>query len=166
MTARQRVHVAASDCETPRDGIIGQPANTVSSLAFVVGAVPIARRARRTRRWIWTAVAASSALVGIGSVGYHGPGGRRGKLVHDVGVDAVAVSLVAAVWNDGSPRRISLRTVGLTAAALALHQLSQTGRPLCACRSPLQGHAAFHVLAAAAIVSAADDQLAEDPPED
>ena len=43
--------------------------------------------------------------------------------------------------------------------AVGLHQLSQTGRPLCACRSPLQGHAVFHVLAAAAIVSAADDQL-------
>ena len=37
-------------------------------------------------------------------------------------------------------------TAALTTAAVALHTLSRTGGPLCSCRSPLQGHAVFHVL--------------------
>ena len=48
------------------------------------------------------------------------------------------------------------RKLVLTGAAVALHTLSRTGGPLCSCRSPLQGHAVFHALAAAALVAAAD----------
>ena len=50
------------------------------------------------------------------------------------------------------------RTAALTAAAVALHTLSRTGGPLCSCRSPLQGHAVFHVLAAAALAAAAEQR--------
>ena len=51
--SRVSPHVAASDCEEIRPGLIGQPANTLSSLAFVVAAVPIARAARRRGRPAW-----------------------------------------------------------------------------------------------------------------
>lgn len=151
--------VAASDCERIRPGLIGQPANAASSLAFVVAGLPIARRAVASRRWAWAAVGASAVLAGVGSVGYHGPGGRVAKITHDAGVDALGAGLVLAVAVDGSPRRISPRTAVLTVAAASLHVLSRTGGPLCSCDSPLQGHAVFHLLAAAAVTSAVRDQM-------
>ncbi len=51
-----------------------------------------------------------------------------------------------------------LQSVALAAAAVALHSLSRTGGPLCSCHSALQGHAAFHVLAAAALATAAEQR--------
>ncbi|QGG94463.1 hypothetical protein [Actinomarinicola tropica] len=155
-------HVAASDCERIRDGRVAQPANTASSLAFVVAGVEILRRTGRHRRW-WSAVAAASITAGIGSVAYHGPGGRIAKVVHDVGVDALALALPVAVAADGAPARISPRTVALGAASVAAHVLTRTGAPLCDPDARVQGHAVFHVLAASAVASAARDQLARPP---
>ncbi len=40
-------HVARSDCERIRTGLVAQPVNTLSSLAYVAVAVPIWRAARR-----------------------------------------------------------------------------------------------------------------------
>ena len=151
--------VASSDCERIRPGLVSQPANTASSLAFVAVGVPVTRRALRSRRWAWVAVGVGAVLAGVGSVGYHGPGGRAAKVLHDVGVDVLGAALVLAVAVDGSPRRVSPRTAGLTMAAVSMHVLSRTGGPLCSCHSPLQGHAVFHVLAATAVASAVDDQL-------
>ncbi len=148
-------HVAASDCEQIRPGLIGQPANTLSSLAFVAAAVPIVRSARRRGRPAWLAVAAATAFEGLGSVAYHGPGGRRAKRVHDIGIVALVASLAVAMASEGTPVVHRPRAAALTTAAVALHTLSRTGGPLCSCRSPLQGHAVFHVLAAAALAAAA-----------
>ncbi len=153
---RATPHVAASDCEQIRPGLIGQPSNTVSSLAFVAAAVPIARAAARRRRPAWHGVAAAAVLAGLGSVAYHGPGGRQGKRLHDAGIVALALSTAVAVAGDGTPFSRRPRAAGLTAAAVAMHALSRTGGPLCSCRSPLQGHALFHLLAAAALVAAAE----------
>jgi hypothetical protein len=150
-----RPHVAASDCEAIRPGRIGQPANTLSSLAFVAAAVPIARAGRRRGRPAWFAVAAAAVVEGIGSVGYHGPGGRSAKWLHDAGLVALTGSLAVAVASEGTPVRPRPVTAALTVAAVSLHALSRTGGPLCACRSPLQGHAVFHLLAAGALVAAA-----------
>jgi peptidoglycan/LPS O-acetylase OafA/YrhL len=149
-------HVAQSDCEEIRPGLIAQPANTVSSLAFVVAAVPIVRAARRRRRPAWLAVAAATAIEGIGSVAYHGPGGRRAKALHDAGLVLLAGALAVAVHHEGQPRRPRLLSTTLSVAAATLHAASRTGGPLCSCRSPLQGHAVFHVLAAAALTAAAE----------
>jgi hypothetical protein len=146
-------HVAASDCERIRPGLIGQPANTVSSLALVIAAVPIGRRARSRRSPAWAGVAASAALAGVGSVAYHGPGGRWSKTVHDAGIAALVASMAIARLNE-RPVQVRPRAAALTAAAVTLHALSRTGGPLCSCNSRLQGHAVFHVLAAAAIVAA------------
>ena len=148
-------HVAMSDCEEIRPGLIGQPANTLSSLAFVAAAVPIARAARRRHQPAWIAVAAASAIEGVGSVAYHGPGGPRAKALHDVGLVVLAAALGVAIHREGPPhaRRPVSTTLSVTAATL--HALSRSGGPLCSCRSPLQGHAVFHVLAAAALTAAA-----------
>jgi hypothetical protein len=147
---------AESDCEEIRPGLIGQPANTVSSLALVAAALPIARAARRRGQPAWTAVAAAAAVEGLGSVAYHGPGGRSAKALHDVGLVALAATVGVAIGREGRPTARRPLTAVLTAAAITLHALSRTGGPLCSCRSPLQGHAVFHVLAAAALTAAAE----------
>ena len=148
----ERRHVAVSDCERIRPGLIGQPANAASSLAFVAAAVPIWRRARGERKaWRW--VAAALAFEGLGSLAYHGPGGRVSKGVHDAGL--LLLVLAFARVGRGDPRSLRPQpvAVGLGAAAVVLHSLSRTGGPLCSCNSRLQGHAVFHVLAAAAIAA-------------
>lgn len=151
--SRATEHVAASDCEHIRPGLIGQPANTVSSLAFVIAAVPIARRARAAGSGAWAAVAASAAVEGIGSVAYHGPGGRVAKAVHDAGLVALVVTIAVARLGE-RPVQVRPKAAALAAMAFTLHALSRTGGPLCSCDSRLQGHAAFHLLAAAALVAA------------
>jgi hypothetical protein len=140
-----------------RPGLVGQPANTASSLAFVVAAVPITRAARRLRRPAWTAVAVATAVEGLGSVAYHGPGGRWAKRLHDGGLIALVATLGVAVGQEGR-RPLAGRpvTAALGTTAAALHALSRTGGPLCSCRSRVQGHAVFHVLAAAALAAAAE----------
>ena len=143
-----------------RPGWIGQPANTLSSLAFVAAAVPVWRGAGRAAvgadhgvAGAWRAVALASVAAGIGSVGYHGPGGPLGKSVHDVGVGALAVAVIGAL---ATGRRLPPRSaVGTGAAAGLLHLTSRTGGPLCRPDSPWQGHAGWHVLAAAAVWLAA-----------
>jgi hypothetical protein len=151
-------HVATSDCEAIRPGLIGQPANTLSSLAFVAAAVPIARAARRRGRRGWLAVALAAAAEGAGSVAYHGPGGRAAKHMHDAGLVALVLTVSVAMAREGQAARVGPRTAGLAIAAVALHSLSRTGGPLCSCHSPLQGHAVFHVLAAAALAAAAEQR--------
>lgn len=154
MSERRR-HAALSDCEEVRPGFLGQPANALSSLAFVAAAVPVWRASRAPGRRAWALVAAASALEGVGSVLYHGPGTRSGKVVHDVGLLTLAAAGAAVVVEDPAAARPTPWATGLTVAAVAMHALSRTGGPLCSCRSPLQGHAVFHLLAAAATVAAA-----------
>ena len=156
MTATR--HVAESDCEEIRPGLIGQPANTVSSLALVAAALPIARAARRRQQPAWAAVAAATAVEGLGSVAYHGPGGRWAKKLHDGGLVVLAATVGVAVGREGRPVARRPLTAVLAVAAVALHASSRTGGPLCSCRSPLQGHAVFHVLAAAALTAAAEQR--------
>ncbi len=151
-------HVAASDCEAIRPGRIGQPANTLSSLAFVAAAVPIARAAGRRGQPAWLAVAVASAVEGLGSVAYHGPGGQWSKRLHDAGLAGLAAAIGVAVAREGAPVRRRPWTAALATSAVALHALSRTGGPLCSCRSPLQGHAVFHLLAAAALAAAAEQR--------
>ena len=153
--ASDRSHVAWGDCERIRPGLVGQPANTLSSLAFVLAAVPLARRARRPGGAAWRAVAAASAVEGVGSVASHGPGGRLSKALHDAGLVALVAALAEVARRDPAALRPRLLPSALGATALVVHTLSRTGGPLCSCNSRLQGHALFHVVAAAALVATA-----------
>jgi hypothetical protein len=145
-------HVAAGDCERIRPGLIGQPANAASSLAFIAAAVPIWRGATG-RRHTWRWVAAALAFEGVGSVAYHGPGGRASKFVHDAGLLALGVAFARVARDDAESLRPRPLAIALGASAAVLHTLSRTGRPLCSCNSRLQGHAVFHLLAAAAVAA-------------
>ena len=143
-------HVAASDCERIRPGLLGQPANAASSLAFVAAAAPIWRRGGA-----WRSVAAALAFEGVGSVAYHGPGGRVAKFVHDLGLLLLVLAFARVARDEPSSLRPRRLPAALGLAAAVLHPLSRTGGPLCSCNSRLQGHAVFHVLAAAAIAAQA-----------
>lgn len=145
MTARR--HIAESDCERIRPGLIGQPANTASSLAFIAAAVPLWRRPA------WRTVAVALAFEGVGSVAYHGPGGRTSKFVHDAGLWLLAAAFVRVARDEPQSLRPRRAAIVLGVCAVALHTLSRTGGPLCSCNSRVQGHALFHALAAAAITA-------------
>ncbi len=144
--------LGTGDCERLHDGLVAQPVNTASALAYVaVGAWLVGRR----RPWIGLAVAAA----GIGSVDYHGPGSPAARLLHDGGLYAV-VGFVA--WNEVARRvgrnrltptgRVAYRAaLAATAAGAACWWAGRTAGPWCDPDSLLQGHAAWHLLGATAL---------------
>lgn len=69
---------ALADCELALDGLLGQPVNTLTTLAFVIGGAVVARH-RRTR-WIAIALIAT----GVGSFLFHGPMVTGSEWAHDV----------------------------------------------------------------------------------
>ena len=155
--------LGAGDCERLHGGLVAQPVNTASALAYVaVGAWLIGRR----RVGFGLAVAAA----GIGSVDYHGPGSPAARLLHDGGLYAVA-GLVA--WHEvgrrlrrarlPADRRPAYRAaLAAAAAGAACWWLGRTTSPWCDPDSLLQPHAAWHLLGAAALACWAVAAL--DPP--
>ena len=83
---------------------LGQPINTVTSTAYLVAAAWVWGRHAR-RRAIWSP---ALAWIGVGSIAYHGPGTRPGKLVHDSALIASSPSRSAGVSSPpsriGAPR--------------------------------------------------------------
>ena len=194
--------VAESDCERCRPGLVTQPVNTLSSLAYVVAGGATLAEARRqpTATPGGRAVGWALVAVGLGSVAYHGPGGAAGRWFHDASLlamtglvvltdvhhDRGTEPAVAEVAGTGLAAAVAAhpRTSGTAqaltaagalaaetrrhlaggddeptgalaaaalAAGLALHVSGRTGRALCRPDSPLQPHAAWHVLSAVAL---------------
>jgi hypothetical protein len=69
---------AAVDCELIGAGFWGQPVNTATCLAFLIGAAYIWRKRRDP------AMSLLVALVGLGSIAFHGPMPPGGEFLHDV----------------------------------------------------------------------------------
>ncbi|NLV55807.1 MAG: ceramidase [Acidimicrobiales bacterium] len=114
----RRRHVAAADCERCRDGWVAQPANTLSSLAFVLAAAPLASRRPDPAGRL---VAATAVAAGLGSVAYHGPGTVAGRYLHDAGLLAMLGAMAlddATAIDRRTPPTPAL--VGVTAAAAVL----------------------------------------------
>jgi hypothetical protein len=99
------------------------------------------------------------AAAGVGSVDYHGPGSPVARLLHD-GTLYALVGFVA--WREVARRvgrvrltprgRAAYRAALATAAAgAACWWLGRTASPVCDPDSLLQPHAAWHLLAAAAL---------------
>jgi hypothetical protein len=167
------VALGAGDCERLHDGLIAQPVNTASALAYVaVGAWLLGRRQ--------PVFALAVAAAGIGSVDYHGPGSPAARLLHDGALYAV-VGYVA--WTEVARRVRRVRTAGsgvpwtglapgrrgtylaalaATAAGAAGWWAGRTAGPWCDPDSLLQGHAAWHLLTAFALAAWAVAAL--DPP--
>jgi hypothetical protein len=166
------VALGAGDCERLRDGLVAQPVNTASALAYVAVGAWLAGRGLRAgpgRRPLLV-VGLAVGLAGIGSVDYHGPGSPAARLLHDGGLYAV-VGLVA--WHEVGRRlrraRLSLdrrpayrAALAATAAGAACWWLGRTASPWCDPDSLLQPHAAWHLLGAAALACWAVAAL--DPP--
>jgi hypothetical protein len=160
--------LGSTDCERPRDGALAQPVNALSSLALIVAAASIARRAvapapnaewvksgaqravSPTRRREQAALAASVAAAGVGSYLFHGPQPRGARAVHDLSI-ALVLGLAAGAGRRAKPSWSSppaKRAVGLLGAAIVTLVLGRTGSPLCRPDARLQLHGLWHVLCA------------------
>jgi hypothetical protein len=108
------------------------------------------------------------AAAGIGSVDYHGPASPAARLLHDGGLYAVVGFVVVSeaarrVRRAGVGRRGAYRAaLAATAAGAACWWLGRSDSPWCDPDSLLQGHAAWHLLTAAALACWAVATL--DPP--
>lgn len=92
--------LAASDCERLRDGWVAQPANAVSSLAYVAAGLVLLRWARglpSVDERSALPIATGLVAAGLGSLDYHGFQSPLAQWSHDWGV---AVPLVAAMHAD------------------------------------------------------------------
>jgi hypothetical protein len=141
--------LGASDCEALNGGWLGQPVNSLSSLAYVGAGAYVLRRGGPSAMPLAVALGA----VGVGSVLYHGPMPPGAEAVHDGSIAALAATIVltAAVRRSlPRPPTVAVVTFGV---AVAINLLTRTGAPLCRPHSLLQGHAAWHVLTAVALAA-------------
>jgi hypothetical protein len=134
--------LGGSDCEALRNGVLGQPVNAVSSLAYLAaGAYLLRRGGPPGPAW-------ALALVGVGSLLYHGPMPPGAEQMHDASLIAVPVAALGVVWRRRSFPRPPAAAVVALAVAAGVNVLSRTGAPLCRPDSLLQGHSVWHVLTA------------------
>jgi hypothetical protein len=156
--------LGGSDCEQALAGLLAQPINALSSLAFIpAGVLTIVAAMRATGRLRLHLAVYGSALIGVGlgSFAYHGPQPAWAGRAHDGSIilALVAAILLAAtaggrrnrIWRTG-PGRLS---AALVAAALASYAAGRTGSPLCDPDSWIQFHAVWHVLAAGSALALA-----------
>lgn len=151
------------DCEALRAGLIGQPTNTVTSLAYVgVGAWLASRISglpASSRRGA-LAYAALAALTGVGSVAYHGPQFTGAQLLHDLPIVGVfGIGVAVPLWR-ARAGRVALpgwsTTRGMAIAATAgvagaAYLAGGTTSPLCRPESLLQAHGFWHLGTASVI---------------
>jgi hypothetical protein len=121
-------------CERFRDGVIGQPANSVTSLAFVVAAaaIVVGRRGAAARRRPYALLVAA---VGVGSWVQHGPHPPWQAYAHDLPLAAVLAFVAVDAAADLAGRRRSAlwwlvptaAMVPVVAAGPAASRLAQGG---------------------------------------
>jgi hypothetical protein len=144
-------HAAVGDCEQVRPGVVGQPVNTVTSAAYLLAAAWVWHR-RPPRKEMWATVLVA---VGLGSIGYHGPGTRAGKALHDGALLALVPAVASASMR---PNRRLPFAAAIGASSAVLHAGTRTGCRACRPESPWQGHGAWHALSAIAIALVADGE--------
>jgi hypothetical protein len=144
--------VAVDDCERIRPGLVAQPVNTASSLAYCAAGAWVIQRAPGDG--LCRLLGSASVAAGVGSILYHGPGGRTSRRLHDGSAVVLTGAIIAVLARRPAGGR-AVAAVGCLAAGGAMHGASRSGRPLCRPDSVFQGHAAWHVLTAVAVVLAA-----------
>jgi hypothetical protein len=149
--------LGASDCEQIRAGVLSQPINALTSLAFIpAGVLSIIPAMRATGRLRLRLAAYGSALVavGLGSFAYHGPQQAWAGRAHDGSIAfAIACTLLVSAEVRVRRRQIWRSRAGMLAAALIVAALpaylgGRTSSPLCDPDSSIQLHGAWHVLTA------------------
>jgi hypothetical protein len=118
-------HPGGGDCEALRPGLIAQPVNAATSLAYLAAGVDLLVRAVRARdHAAESAVADVFAVLlvanGLGGVAFHGPGNRSAKWLHDV---ALTGTLSFVILNDVAllvrlPGRHQLAALAIAIAGL------------------------------------------------
>jgi hypothetical protein len=129
---------ASGDCELIRGGLVDQPVNTASSVAYLIAGSALVERARhleRAQRPLAVTFGLATAANGLGSAAFHGVGGRSSRWLHDAAVLAV-LGLVAVTNAErfaaraGAPRadvtRAPIAVVVGAAAVLALSSRMST----------------------------------------
>jgi len=89
--------LAESDCERIGQGLLAQPANTLSSLAYVLAGALLLWRAFAARAHARSACAVYAVTVigvGVGSVAFHGPMPAWGRFAHDLSIAAVLAFVI------------------------------------------------------------------------
>lgn len=102
---------ALADCELIRESFLAQPANTLSTLAFVLVGLFIARRP--DVRWVGLATIAT----GVGSFLFHGPLAPGAVWIHDTTL--VWLILVIVGWGRSLERWTYLPSLGLLGVVFA-----------------------------------------------
>lgn len=140
--------LGGSDCELLREGLMAQPANTISSFGFVAVGIAIAMLASRHQHWRARSLVLAGCLVatGLGSVAYHGPQPPRAELMHDVSIVYVLAFIALHDLSLLVPKFDRMLTA-LAAVAIAL-----TGAGLVA---PVVAPVAADIIVAGVIVAEA-----------
>lgn len=154
--------IGESDCEDIDPGLLAQPVNAISSFSYVIAAVVVfLLLPPEQRKRAGGAYALLLALIGIGSVIFHGPQTPGAKFFHDAPIAALLVLIAGIVlvrWRrdqtifPGASRRRVI-ALGITGAFAGLSFLSgRTESPLCDPESYVQPHGGWHILTAVAFV--------------
>jgi hypothetical protein len=118
--------LAAGDCERLRDGLVAQPGNAASSLAYLAVAAWLLGRAvgvdHGRRDPATVAFGMAVAWTGVGSLDFHGPGTPAARFLHDAGLASVVLFVAAAdlARVAGRPERAPAIWAGTAAAASVL----------------------------------------------
>jgi predicted membrane channel-forming protein YqfA (hemolysin III family) len=139
-----------ADCERPHDGLLDEPVNAFSSVAYVAAGV-----------WVWRhdrVQGGALVAAGVGSIAYHGFGGTAAHVLHDATI-LVLLGVVARstprIWYGVREQpALGACALGAFAVALPLQAWGRTGGPLCRPDSVFQAHAAWHVLTAVGLTCA------------
>jgi hypothetical protein len=156
------VALAGSDCEQLRSGWLAQPANAISSFAFVAAGIWLISRSGRAGfdRRLLVVGGAAMAGVGLASFGYHGPQPVGAALAHNLSIAGLSLVLIArTIQLVGRARHVVWAAWRPAAAwmvpALAAYAAGRAGSPLCHPATIWQLHAVWHVLSAVGLGVAA-----------
>lgn len=100
---------AAADCESIGGGLLGQPVNSITTVAFVAGGLWLVSR-HPDRRWVGSALMAT----GIGSFLFHGPMPVGAQWAHDVSL----AWLLLVVAGTGTRWERATHLLGLVVLAM------------------------------------------------
>jgi len=151
------VAFGGADCERIGTGVLAQPVNAVSALAYLAAAAAVlvpSLRATGSRRALLAAYAGALAAAGVGSFTYHGPQPAWAGWAHDtsavlaVGLGLAVVATTPSVLDFARPAVRPLWIV--LGAAVVAYVAGRTGARTCVPTSVLQPHAAWHLLSATA----------------
>ena len=166
--------IGGSDCEALLDGLLAQPTNALTSVAFVVAGVVVWVRIPPQRRVGAGGVyAVLLGFVGIGSIPYHGPQPPGSKFLHDAPIPMLLVLIAAVAGNPllhhrsalpGVTRVRRLTLLGIGAVAGLAYVFGRTGSPISDPDSWLQLHGVWHIATAVAFVVVADMLFPPDQP--